>query len=309
MHMADALVSPAVGATMWAASAGLIVYSSRKVQQETDDSRVPLMGVTAAFVFAAQMVNFAIPGTGSSGHLGGGLLMAAILGSHAGFLAMASVLTVQALLFADGGLLALGANIFNLGFFPCFIAWPLIFRPLLAAGASRPRLVTASVLAALAGLQLGALAVVMQTVASGITELSFGRFSLLMAPIHLPIGLVEGVATAAVLVFVRKARPEVLERNGAAALSRKKVAAGLLAVALATGASAGWFASSRPDGLEWAIEKAGGVAAPPTAVFPWSPLDAGVSLEGVTGVLVTLLLAAALAGAMGRKRVERETGD
>ena len=73
MHMADALISPSVGATMWAVSAGLVVYSSKKVKETTDDRKIPLMGVLGAFVFAAQMINFTIPATGSSGHLGGGI--------------------------------------------------------------------------------------------------------------------------------------------------------------------------------------------------------------------------------------------
>jgi cobalt/nickel transport system permease protein len=105
MHMADALISPAVGGTLWAATAGLIGYSSRKVQQDIDDRRIPLMGVLGAFIFAAQMINFTIPGTGSSGHLGGGMILAILLGPAAAFLTLASVLTVQALFFADGGLL------------------------------------------------------------------------------------------------------------------------------------------------------------------------------------------------------------
>ncbi len=95
---------------------------------------IPLMGVAGAFVFAAQMLNFAIPGTGSSGHLGGALMLAILLGPEAAFLVMASILAVQALFFADGGLLALGANIFNLGFFPAFVAYPLIYRKIVGDG-------------------------------------------------------------------------------------------------------------------------------------------------------------------------------
>ena len=91
---------------MWVASAGLIGYCSKKVRTVLDDRRVPLMGVLGAFIFAAQMINFAIPGTGSSGHLGGGIMLAILLGPHAAFLVIASVLVVQALCFADGGLLA-----------------------------------------------------------------------------------------------------------------------------------------------------------------------------------------------------------
>jgi len=88
MHMADALVSPAVGGVMWAVSAGAVAYSSARLRTDTDERRVPLMGVMGAFLFAAQMINFSIPGTGSSGHLGGGLLLAILLGPHAALLAI-----------------------------------------------------------------------------------------------------------------------------------------------------------------------------------------------------------------------------
>src|SRR5674476_1389352 len=132
--MADALISPAVGGVLWGATAVTVAYSARKVRNELDESKIPLMGVAGAFVFAAQMLNIAIPGTGSSGHLGGALILAILLGPEAAFLVIASVLAVQALFFADGGLLALGCNIFNLGFFPAFIAYPLIYRKIVGRG-------------------------------------------------------------------------------------------------------------------------------------------------------------------------------
>src|SRR5512134_1656202 len=155
MHMADALLSPAVGGAMWAASAGAIAYCSAKVRKEVDDRKVPLMGVLGAFLFAAQMINFSIPGTGSSGHLGGGLLLSILLGPHAAFLVIASVLVVQALFFADGGLLALGCNAFNLGFLPAFVAYPLLYRRIAGGRPGPARIAAASVAAAVAGLQMG----------------------------------------------------------------------------------------------------------------------------------------------------------
>ena len=170
MHMADALISPAVGGACWIAAAGLTAHSATKLRAEADERSVPLMGVLGAFVFSAQMVNFAIPGTGSSGHLGGGLLLAILLGPHAGFITIASVLLVQSLFFADGGLLALGCNIINIGFFPCFVAYPFVYRKI--AGARNRRLVAASICAALVGLQLGSLGVVLETALSGVSELS-----------------------------------------------------------------------------------------------------------------------------------------
>jgi len=257
MHMADALISPLVGGVMWAATAGITAYSARRLQANGDDSVVPLMGVLGAFIFAAQMINFSIPGTGSSGHLGGGMLLSILLGPHAAFLAMASVLTVQALFFADGGLLALGCNIFNLAFFPCFVAYPLIYRPLAGAHASAKRIRVAAIVAAIVGLQLGALAVVLATFLSGVSELPFGTFLLLMLPIHLAIGVVEGLLTAAVVTFVDSARPGML---AAAAASRPPLQRGggrllaqLLLLTAITGGLLSWFASTRLDGLEWAI--------------------------------------------------------
>jgi cobalt/nickel transport system permease protein len=177
MHMADALISPAVGGTMWAAAAGLTVYSAKKLKEGLDDSKVPLMGVLGAFVFAAQMINFTIPGTGSSGHLGGGMLLAILLGPHAAFLTMASILTVQALFFADGGLLALGCNLFNLGFFTCFVAYPLIYRKLVGAQPSRRRVLLSAMTASVVGLQMGACGVVLETLFSGISDLPFATFA------------------------------------------------------------------------------------------------------------------------------------
>ena len=210
MHMADALISPAVGGTMWAASGGLIAWCARRVKEVCGDSLVPMMGVMGAFIFASQMINFSIPGTGSSGHLGGGLILTILLGPHAAFIVIASVLTVQALFFADGGLLALGCNIFNLGFFPAFIAYPLLYRPIAGEARTGGRAWAAAVVAAVAGLQLGAFGVVVETECSAISDLPFGTFLMLMQPIHLAIGLVEGFATAAVVEFVARARPEAI---------------------------------------------------------------------------------------------------
>lgn len=270
MHMADALLSPAVGATFWAGTLGTIAYCSKKLKENMDEKMIPLMGVLGAFIFAAQMINFTIPGTGSSGHLGGGMILAIILGPYAAFIVMASVLTVQSLFFADGGLLALGCNIWNLGIYPCFIAYPLIYKPLVKAGSTSKRIVMASVISAVIGLQLGAFSVVLETMLSSRSELPFSTFVLMIQPIHLGIGMVEGFVTAGVINFVRAARPEILQsvmlaRPLSAAVSIRKVLVGLLVVALLTGGALSWFASANPDGLEWSIEKVFGKPALPEA--------------------------------------------
>ena len=270
MHMADALLSPAVGGAFWAGTAVTIGYASKKLSKDIDDHKIPLMGGVGAFIFASQMINFTIPGTGSSGHLAGGMILAILLGPHAAFLVMASVLTVQALFFADGGLLALGCNIWNLGIYPCYIAYPLIYKPL-AGDASNPRRVFAAALAsAVIGLQLGAFSVVFQTFLSGKSELPFGTFLLLMQPIHLAIGIVEGIVTAGVARYVYAVRPDIIEfRKPCDAPPKsaylKNILVGFVIMAAVMGGALSWFASAYPDGLEWSIEKITGKTQLPEA--------------------------------------------
>lgn len=264
MHMADALLSPAVGGTMMAVTVGLTAYSIKKIQKdpEPEESKVPLMGVMGAFVFAAQMVNFSIPGTGSSGHLGGGLMLAILLGPFAGFLTMVCVLFIQALFFGDGGLLAFGANVFNMGFFSCFVAYPIVYKIFVKQKVTTKRILAGSVAAAIVALQLGAFSVVLQTLLSGKTELPFEAFVMFMQPIHLAIGLVEGFVTAAVVGFVWNARPELLA--GAApepskkSASMKRVIVVLLVVVVFIGGFVSIYASADPDGLEWSIGNVAG---------------------------------------------------
>lgn len=262
MHMADALLSPAVGGTMWAVSAGTIAYCSSKIRAERDDRKVPLMGVLGAFLFAAQMINFTIPATGSSGHLSGGLLLAILLGPYAAFLTIASVLVVQALFFADGGLLALGCNIFNMGFLTAFVAYPLFYKPIAGAQTTPSRTTMAAIVSGVIGLQLGAFAVVLETVASGISALSFTTFATLMQSIHLGIGIVEGFVSATIVAFVYKARPELIlnarHAQPSSGLPLRSLIVTFLALALVTGGFVSRFASANPDGLEWAIKKSTG---------------------------------------------------
>ena len=257
MHMADALVTPAVAGTMYAASAVAAGVSIRKVRLENEPKKIPLMGVMGAFVFAAQMINFTIPGTGSSGHLCGGMMLSALLGPWAGFLTMIGVLLIQCLFFADGGLLALGCNVWNMAFYGCFIGGLVIWRLIMQNGASRAKIILASVLGCVLTLQLGAFSVTLETMLSGITALPFGTFVAAMQPIHLAIGLVEGLITAAVLLFVYEARPELLWGiDGTKKESKMSFGwtLGILGGAAALiGGGLSLLASSLPDGLEWAI--------------------------------------------------------
>jgi cobalt/nickel transport system permease protein len=319
MHMSDALVSPAVGGALWAAAGGLAAWSARRVDAAHDERKVPLMGVLGAFVFAAQMVNFSIPGTGSSGHLGGGLLLAALVGPEAAFIVLFSVLGVQALFFADGGLLALGANAVNLGVPTAFVAYPLVFRRVLGRGApGRARVLAASVSAAVVGLALGAALVALETALSGVSSLPLRSFLLLLVPVHVAIGVVEGLVTGALLAVLWRARPELAAPVAPAPAPRRSlrpVLVGLALAALVTGGALSALASTDPDGLEWAAARVAGAeprapaaglhaivarvqaatAVLPGYAVPGADARAGTSLSGVVGAVLALAVAA-LAG-------------
>lgn len=318
MHMADALIVPAVAGVMYAASGTAAGFSIHKIRLENDTKKIPEMGVMGAFVFAAQMINFTIPGTGSSGHLCGGMLLSALLGPQAGFLTMIGVLLIQCLLFADGGLLALGCNVWNMAFYGCFVGSLLIWRPLMKNGASKKKITAASIVGCMLTLQMGAFSVCLETMASGVTELPFKSFLAVMQPIHLAIGLVEGLITAAVLCFVYEARPALLwgvgEMEKAERLSRKKTLGILAGAAVVIAGVLSLFASALPDGLEWSMEKIAGTselsssgrvyeifaaiqektALLPDYSFSASDSAAGTSASGLIGGVVVVAFCAIL---------------
>lgn len=268
MHMADALLAPAVAATMYVASGVTAGASVHQLKKDDKMEKLPIMAVTSALVFAGQMINYTIPGTGSSGHMCGGMMLSALLGPQAGFLSMIVILTIQCLFFADGGLMALGANIWNMAFYGCFVGYYLIWRPIMRSGlfskmgektAARLRIILASIAGCMVTLQLGAFSVTVETTLSGITELPFGAFVALMQPIHLAIGLVEGAISSAVLVFVYESRPELLmdvageKKEAKGKLTVKTTVTVIAVAALLIGGGLSLFASGNPDGLEWAL--------------------------------------------------------
>lgn len=344
MHMADALLAPAVAATMYAATAVTVGASVKTLKKDETTAKLPTMAVTSALVFAGQMINYTIPGTGSSGHLCGGMMLTALLGPQAGFLSMVVILSIQALFFADGGLLALGANCWNMAFYGCFVGYYLLWRPIMRSklfgsskGGARAKITLASILGCVLTLQLGAFSVVLETTASGITELPFGAFVGIMQPIHLAIGLVEGLITSAVLVFVYEARPELLMDMNTANESKcsLKTTIVILAVVVAiVGGGLSLFASGNPDGLEWsmfgnaesgysenmgldeesygvssgAAEVAGSIqektAFLPDYAFATSDSAAGTSVSGLLGsaIVAGVAVIVCMAGGFFRKR-------
>lgn len=313
--MADALLSTPVAIGGAVVATVLIATAGAKLKKSGESNLIPLMGVMGAFIFAAQMINFAIPGTGSSGHIVGGVLLAAFLGPWAGFLTLTSVLIIQCLVFADGGLMALGCNILNMAAVSTLIAYPFIFKPLAGNCKSVGRVVGASLAACIVGLELGAFLVSIETELSGVTALPFGAFFALMGSIHLAIGLGEGLATAAILSYVVKVRPSLLknEKETTPPRSMKRTLIAFAVGALLLGGGLAFYASSDPDGLEWSIQKMTGSSELPaheplaakaakvqnaTAVLP----DYENVLSGVAGSAMVVAVVWAFSAMLIRKK-------
>ena len=236
MHLGNGIICPVTGIPMIAVALGTAVYALKKVKTDfTQDKILPAVA-SAMLVFGLQMINFAIPSTGSSGHIVGGILLAALLGPYAAFFAMCAILLVQSVFFADGGLLALGCNIFNMGILACFVAYPLLYKPL----ADRNKPVLGAILASVGALQLGSIAVVLEAMLSGSISGNLLDFTTLMQVIHLPIGIVEGVVTGAVIVLAKY-------------LGQKNLSYTFFGASLILAGLISQYASSKPDGLEWSL--------------------------------------------------------
>ena len=265
MHMDNILLSVPVAVATLALGAIVIAAAAWAARRNTDLDRLPLMGVMGAFVFAAQMVNFSLPFMpGTSGHLVGAVLLAILLRPAAAILTMAAILIVQCLLFQDGGLLALGCNIINMGVVPCLAGWG-VYRLILGRRSAPPawRQYLAAWAACLLGVTAGATLVPLEAGLSGVLKISPWDFLAVMTGVHLIIGFIEGAITFAVLGYLRKVRPEMLgipaPSTGAEAPgggARPGMAAVIVTILVTAGLLAGvvsWFASAHPDGLEWAI--------------------------------------------------------
>jgi cobalt/nickel transport system permease protein len=252
MHMANELLSlPVAGVTL--AVGAVVVAASARLAGRTATDRLPLMGVMGAFVFAAQMINFSLPGMpGTSGHLGGAVLLAILLRPAAAIVTMTGILAIQCLFFQDGGLLALGCNIINMGVVPA-VGGYWLYRLLAGKRGAPWRRYLAAWAACTLGVAAGAALVPLEAAASGVLQINTWDFLAVMVGVHLLIGLIEGAITFAVLAYLGKVRPEVVDlpATGAARLSRGAVAASILATAALLAGVVSWFASTHPDGLEW----------------------------------------------------------
>ena len=207
MHIPDGFLNAATAGVTYVVSAGGVGYSVKQVNKKLGERHVPLMGVMGAFIFAAQMLNFPVMG-GTSGHLIGGALASILLGPWAGTLIMTSVLIVQCVVFQDGGITALGANVFNMGLLACLVGY-YTYRAVVSAmgGRGRAELVGGFV-GAWASVVVAAIACAIELALSGKSPIGVALPA--MAGVHALIGIGEGLITAVVLGFVRATRPDLL---------------------------------------------------------------------------------------------------
>jgi cobalt/nickel transport system permease protein len=208
MHIPDGFLNTATAVTTYVVSAGGVGYSIREANRKLGDRHVPLMGVMGAFIFAAQMLNFPVIG-GTSGHLIGGALAAILLGPLAGTLIMACVLIVQCLVFQDGGITALGANVFNMGLVACFTGYYLYRAVVSILGESRRSTLVGGFVGAWASVFVASIFCAIELAVSGRSPLGVALPA--MAGVHALIGIGEGLITSAVLAFVTATRADLLE--------------------------------------------------------------------------------------------------
>lgn len=211
MHIADGYLSGPVLSITWLIAIGFIALALNRVKAEYQDRAVPLMGVCAAFIFAAQMINFPIPG-GTSGHLLGGTLAGALLGPWAGSLVMAVVFIVQGVVFQDGGITAMGANIFNMGLIGTFGGYYLLRTVRNTIGRDKlSGMVAGTAVAAWLSVVIASACCALELAMSGTAPLNISLGA--MVGWHILIGIGEALITVATVTFVWRTRPDLLYRS------------------------------------------------------------------------------------------------
>lgn len=308
MHIPDGFLSAAVSIVLWLISAGVIAYALKRVNADLGERQVPLMGVLAAAIFAGQMLNFTVAG-GTSGHLMGAAIATIMLGPWAAILVMTTVVGVQALIFQDGGLLALGANIFNMGIVGVAVSY-FVYRSLLRVmKASRPTILASGFVAGWASIFIASLGVALQLALSGTSPANLAIPA--MAGIHAIIGIGEGLITSGALALFYATRPDLLRSGDEPTAGGRFVWIGGLALALALTILSP-LASAHPDGLEWVAEQQGflnsaqepGFEIIPDYVLPGVSNEALATIAaGIIGTLIVFGVGLILANSR-RKRAQ-----
>lgn len=305
MHIPDGFLSVWVSIILWLISIAAIAVALRRVNREVGDRQVPLMGVLAAAIFAGQMLNFSVTG-GTSGHLMGAAIATILLGPWAAILVITAVVGVQALIFQDGGLLALGANIFNMGVIGVAVAYFTYHTVRRLAHGQKWGVFAGGFAAGWLSIFIASLAAALQLALSGTSPANIAVPA--MGAIHALIGLGEGAITLGALIFLYTTRRDLVQSGNAPATAGRAVWIGGLLIALALAVLAP-LASAHPDGLEWVAEQRGfldraqGAAYNiiPDYVFPGIANEALATIvAGIIGAL--LVLAVALAVAYSRRQ-------
>ncbi|MFG2941135.1 energy-coupling factor ABC transporter permease [Streptomyces sp. NPDC048282] len=334
MHVPDGFIDAPTSAVTAVVAAGALAVSLRGARRELDERTAPLAGLVAAFIFAVQMLNFPVA-AGTSGHLLGGALAAILVGPYTGVLCVSVVLLMQGILFADGGLTALGVNITDMAIVTTVVAYA-VFRGLLKVLPRTRRSVTAaSFVAALLSVPAAAVAFTLLYAAGGTTDVSLGKVATAMVGVHVLIGVGEAAITALTVGAVVAVRPDLvhgarelrqglkLRVNGvlvdaptapvAARTSRRALWVTGLVTSLVLAGFVSFYASADPDGLEKVAHDKGIDTKVEEHASADSPLaDYGVrdvsdarlsgGLAGVIGVGTTVVAGSAVFWAVRRRR-------
>jgi cobalt/nickel transport system permease protein len=304
MHIPDGFLSTHVALVFWAISALAVAYALRRVGKDLGERQVPLMGVLAAAIFAGQMLNFSVTG-GTSGHLLGAALATILLGPWAAVIVLTSVVSIQALIFQDGGLLALGANLFNMAVIGVTVSY-FVYTSVqkLARGRSWGFFV-GGFAAAWLSIVIASLSAALQLALSGTSPANISVPA--MGGIHMLIGIGEGLITVGALAFMYTVRRDLFLTGGTAPKGGVAVWIIGLGIALAL-AVLSPLASTHPDGLVWVARQAGFLSAARAPFYKIIPayLFPGISNKSLAtilaGILGTLLVfGVALGAAYWRK--------
>ncbi|MCA9918466.1 MAG: PDGLE domain-containing protein [Anaerolineales bacterium] len=286
LHVPDGFLNIPISVLCWAVTLVVLYFAVKQAQQDFDERLVPLAGIMAAFIFAGQMLNFPVAG-GTSGHLIGATLAFIVLGPWVGTLAMTAVISLQALIFQDGGLIVMGANIMIMGIVPGFVGYG-VFQ--MVKNQSRGVQLGATAVAAWLSVMLAALITALLLGFSGTTALSVAIPAML--GIHALIGIGEALITVAALSFIMQTRPQLLTDDAPTGSGKWIVSGIILALMVVLLAP---FASGSPDGLEWVAGQAGFLDTAVDAPFQLLPdytipglgeTGSSTILAGVIGALI-----------------------
>lgn len=287
MHIPDGFLSVLVSLVLWIVAIVIVSYALKRVGSDLGERQVPLMGVLAAAIFAGQMLNFAVAG-GTSGHLMGAAIATILMGPWAAILIMTSVVSIQALIFQDGGLLVLGANIFNMAILGVGVAYMAYHTVLKIAGARKGSVLVGGFLAAWLSIVIASLAVALQLAISGTSPANLAIPA--MAGVHALIGIGEGLITTGTLVFLMSTKPDLI-RSGETSQQGGRLVwiFGLLFTLALIIISP--LASTRPDGLEWVAEQSGFIDKIREPLYQLIPdyLVPGISNEAFATILAGIL--------------------